>query len=83
MNNPDDREARLFLANAACLAGSAFSNSGVGLVHALGHALGGVCRVPHGVAMSIFLPHALEFNFPAVGDIIGEDAFEILTRALN
>jgi alcohol dehydrogenase len=72
LNNPDDREARFYLANAACLAGAAFSNSGVGLVHALGHALGGVCRVPHGVAMSIFLPHGLEFNLPAVGDIIGE-----------
>jgi len=68
---PDDREARFYLATAACLAGAAFSNSGVGLIHALGHALGGVCRVPHGVAMNIMLPYGLEFNLPAVGDIIG------------
>jgi len=68
----EDREARFYLANAACMAGAAFSNSGVGLIHALGHALGGVCRVPHGIAMNIFLPHGLEFNLPAAGEIIGE-----------
>ncbi len=72
MNNPDDREARFYLANAACMAGAAFSNSGVGLIHALGHALGGVCQVPHGIAMNIMLPYGLEFNLPAVGEIIGE-----------
>jgi len=63
---------RLALANASCLAGSAFSNSMVGMVHSLGHALGGVCRVPHGVAMNIFLPHALEYNMKKVPDLIGE-----------
>jgi len=68
----EDREARFYLANAACMAGAAFSNSGVGLIHALGHALGGVCRVPHGIAMNIFLPHGLEYNLPAAGEIIGE-----------
>ena len=72
LNNPDDREARFYLANAACMAGAAFSNSGVGLIHAMGHALGGVCQVPHGVAMNIMLPCGLEFNLPAVAEIIGE-----------
>ncbi len=54
------------------MAGAAFSNSGVGVIHSLGHALGGVCHVPHGVAMNIFLTHGLEFNMPAVRDIIGD-----------
>jgi alcohol dehydrogenase len=54
------------------MAGAAFSNSGVGLVHALGHALGGVCGVPHGVAMSIFLPFGLEFNMSVAREAIGE-----------
>jgi alcohol dehydrogenase len=54
------------------MAGAAFSNAGVGLVHALGHALGGVCQVPHGMAMNILLPASLEYNIPAAGAIIGE-----------
>lgn len=57
-----DAKGRLALANAACLAGIAFSNSMVGMVHALGHACGGVAGIAHGVAMSIFLPHGLEYN---------------------
>jgi alcohol dehydrogenase len=72
LDNGDDREARFYLANAACMAGAAFSNAGVGLIHALGHALGGVCQVPHGIAMNILLPYGLEYNLPAVGEIIGE-----------
>ncbi|MBN2033514.1 MAG: iron-containing alcohol dehydrogenase [Deltaproteobacteria bacterium] len=57
-----DEEARLAMSNAACLAGAAFSNSMVGLVHSLGHAAGGVAGVPHGVAMSIFLPYVFDYN---------------------
>lgn len=72
LKKEDDRAARFYLANAACMAGAAFSNAGVGLIHALGHALGGVCQVPHGIAMNIFLPYGLEYNLPAVGEIIGE-----------
>ena len=45
------KEARLAMANASFLAGAAFSNSMVGVVHAVGHALGGVCHVAHGDAI--------------------------------
>ena len=54
---------RVALANGALLAGASFSNSMVGAVHSIGHALGAVCHVAHGDAMSILLPHVLEFNF--------------------
>lgn len=57
------REARLAMANASFLAGAAFSNSMVGVVHAIGHALGAVCHVPHGDAMNILLPAGMMFNF--------------------
>ena len=63
-------EGRLALANAACMAGIAFSNSMVGMIHALGHACGGVAGIPHGVAMSIFLPHGLEYNLDKTGERI-------------
>lgn len=62
MAHPEDAEARLALAIAANLAGSAFSNSMVGMVHSVGHALGAVCGIPHGVCMAIMLPYGLEYN---------------------
>jgi alcohol dehydrogenase len=72
LENGKEVHSRFQLANAACMAGAAFSNSGVGIVHALGHALGGVCGVPHGVAMSIFLPFGLAFNMSVAREAIGE-----------
>ena len=62
IENGNDAEARLNMANASLMAGVAFSNSMVGLVHAVGHSLGAVCHVPHGDAISILLPYVLEYN---------------------
>ncbi|KQC10563.1 MAG: alcohol dehydrogenase [Smithella sp. SDB] len=56
-----NKDVRLAMANASMLAGLAFSNSMVGVVHATAHATGGICHVPHGVANSILLPFGLEF----------------------
>ncbi|MDH5510742.1 MAG: iron-containing alcohol dehydrogenase [Nitrospinota bacterium] len=50
---------------ASNLAGAAFSNAMVGLCHAIAHGLGGVARVPHGLANSIALPHVMRFNLEA------------------
>jgi alcohol dehydrogenase len=65
-------KARLGMANAATLAGIAFSNSMVTMVHALGHSLGAVAHVPHGDAMAICLPDALEFNMDTVGESLAD-----------
>jgi len=70
--NGRDEEARMGMANAALFAGIAFSNSMVGMVHALAHALGGVCHVPHGIANAILLPWCLEYNVDKVPDQIAE-----------
>jgi len=59
--------ARLNLSIASNLAGIAFSNSMVGLVHAIGHACGGVAKVPHGNAMTILMPYVFEFNLTKTG----------------
>ena len=72
IENPNDLEARLALANASALAGAAFSNSMVGMVHTLGHATGGVCHVPHGTCMSIFLPYGLEYNLAKTANLTAE-----------
>jgi alcohol dehydrogenase len=72
LTNPKDAPRRLELALAATMAGIAFSNSMVGLVHALGHSVGAIAHVPHGVCMSVLLPYVLEYNLDARRDAIGE-----------
>ena len=72
LDNPADADGRLELAQASTMAGVAFSNAMVGLVHALGHSLGAVCHLPHGLCMNLFLPYALEYNKEVNGDRIAE-----------
>jgi alcohol dehydrogenase len=72
VNNGTNKDARLALANGSLLAGVAFSNSMVGNVHAIGHALGGVCKVPHGDAMAILLPYCMEYNLEIVRELYEE-----------
>jgi alcohol dehydrogenase len=72
VKDPKDKEARLAMLNASLVAGMAFSNSLVGVVHGIAHATGGIARVPHGVANAILLPWGMENNFKKVGPIIGE-----------
>jgi len=72
LNKPDDANARLELAQASTMAGIAFSNSMVGLVHSLGHSLGALCHLPHGLCMNLFLPYVLEYNLAQRGEVIGE-----------
>lgn len=72
LDQPRDSTARLALANASLLAGASFSNSMVGIVHAMGHACGGGCSVAHGDAMGILLPHGMAYNLDVAGDRYGE-----------
>ncbi len=72
MDNPQDVDGRLQLAEASTMAGIAFSNAMVGLVHAMGHALGAVCHIPHGICMSLFLPYVLEYNLSTNAERLGE-----------
>ncbi|MGB0095289.1 MAG: bifunctional acetaldehyde-CoA/alcohol dehydrogenase [Solirubrobacteraceae bacterium] len=57
-----DLGARTAMANAATIAGLAFSNAFVGLNHALAHAVGARFGIAHGRANAIFLPHVLRYN---------------------
>ncbi|CAB5106946.1 Alcohol dehydrogenase (EC [Olavius algarvensis associated proteobacterium Delta 3] len=59
----DDLEARGGMLIAANMAGSSFSHSMVGCVHSMAHAVGGLTRVPHGVANAILLLYGMEYNF--------------------
>lgn len=57
-----DIEARSNMLVASCMAGSAFSNAGVGVVHALAHSTGARFNTHHGLTNAIFLPHGIRFN---------------------
>ncbi|MBX7106057.1 MAG: iron-containing alcohol dehydrogenase [Gemmataceae bacterium] len=60
-----DRTARDGMMLAATLAGMAFSNSGVALVHALEYPVGGATDCSHGEGNGLLLPHVMQFNLPA------------------
>lgn len=72
LDEPSNTDARLELAQASTMAGIAFSNAMVGLVHSLGHATGAVAHLPHGLCMSLFMPYVLEYNQSVNGDKIAE-----------
>src|SRR4029079_17223865 len=61
----NDLEARDGMALAATLAGLAFSNVGVALVHALEYPVGGAVHCPHGARDSTLPPHVMLYNRPA------------------
>ena len=60
-----DTGARLPVHQAATMAGIAFSQSGLGLCHAMSHALGGQFHIPHGRLNAILLPAVMEANAAA------------------
>lgn len=72
LDEPKNADARLELAQASTMAGIAFSNAMVGLVHSLGHATGAVAHLPHGLCMNLFMPYVLEYNQSVNGDKIAE-----------
>lgn len=58
--NGNDKTARKNMLRASYLAGTAFTKSYVGYVHAVAHSLGGCYGIPHGLANSVLLPIVLE-----------------------
>ena len=70
--NGGDLEARQNMQRASFFAGRAFTRGCVGYVHAVGHTLGGLYGVAHGLAMSIILPHVMRQFGPAVSDRLAE-----------
>lgn len=60
--NPGDVAARQGMQEAALLAGTAIDNCGTGIAHSIGHTLGSLYHLPHGVAVAVGLDAAIEWN---------------------
>ncbi len=71
-NDGKNLEARQNMQKAAFFAGRAFTRGCVGYVHAVGHTLGGLYHVPHGLAMSVILPHVMRQFGSAVYDKLAD-----------
>jgi alcohol dehydrogenase len=76
----DDLDAREGMALGATLAGLAFSNVGVALVHAMEYPVGGAVHCSHGTGNGLLLPYVMRYNLPArhkefaaAARLLGED----------
>jgi alcohol dehydrogenase class IV len=73
--NGTNLEARKNMLRASFLAGTAFSKSYVGYVHAVAHSLGGKYGLPHGLANAVLLPHVLRAYGDSVTGRLAELAY--------
>lgn len=78
VNEPTNEEARNGMAVAQYIAGMAFSNVGLGLVHGMAHPLGAIFDIPHGVANALLLPTVMAFNASAA-----LDKYADIAKAMN
>lgn len=74
VSDPRNPEGRNGMAVAQYVAGMAFSNVGLGLVHGMAHPLGSLFDIPHGVANAVLLPTVMEFNKPCCVEKYGKIA---------
>ena len=65
VHNPEDTQARDQMALGCVIVGCAFSNAGLGLVHAISHTLSAHFGLAHGVACGVTLPYVIAYNYPA------------------
>ncbi len=80
VEEPGNRAAREGMSLAATLAGMAFSNCAVAVVHALEYPMGGELHVSHGAGNGLLLPFVMRFNLPErvatfarIATLLGED----------
>lgn len=60
--NGADLHAREMMLNASTIAGMAFTNVSLGIVHSMAHTVGSLFHVAHGLADAVLLPYIIEFN---------------------
>ncbi|MFZ6042835.1 iron-containing alcohol dehydrogenase [Vibrio natriegens] len=65
VNNPENKRAKEQMMLGATLAGMAFSNASVALVHGMSRPIGAHFHVPHGMSNAMLLPTVTEYSIPA------------------
>ena len=98
MFNPTNIEARSNMAIASILGAAAMVNAGLGAVHGISQAMGGIAHTPHGIGNSLLLPYVMEMNLPGnpkkfarIAELLGEkteglserDAAKLAVKAIR
>ena len=73
-------EARQKMHELSCMAGMAFSNAGLGMVHGVSHAFSGMFGLPHGLANAVILPYSMKYNRR---DLFVAEKYESLSRMIG
>ncbi len=85
----EDMEGREGMHNASALAGMAFSNCSLGLVHSLAHKIGGEFGITHGLANAVLMPYIIQFNkkytdkYADIEKLLGIDDLPAYVKKLN
>lgn len=78
--NGQDLKARETMLNASMVAGMAFTNVSLGIVHSMAHTIGSYFHVAHGLADAILLPYVMEFNR---GEAYAGEAYDKLAASIG
>ncbi|MCX4585772.1 bifunctional acetaldehyde-CoA/alcohol dehydrogenase [Streptomyces sp. NBC_01481] len=77
VNDRADRpDAREKMHNAGTIAGMAFGNAFLGIVHAMSHTLGATFHVAHGRTNAVLLPHVIRYNGTVPAKLTGWPKYE-------
>lgn len=89
VKEPMNIQARSDVMMGSMLAGCAFANSWLGLVHGIAHPLGAGWHIPHGVGNAIALPYVMEYEIPSqrerflqIGAAMGMEKKELTAEAV-
>ena len=89
VENPNNISARQNMHDASFMAGLAFNNAWLGIVHSLSHQVGALYGIPHGASNAIFLPNVIRYNaqatkrYPDLARVIGKETAEDLAQAIE
>src|SRR5690606_39865480 len=85
-------KAREKMHNAATIAGMAFANAFLGLVHAMSHVTGSTFHIAHGRTNAIYLPHVIRYNgqistkptsWPKYESYVAPERFQDIAKVLG